>query len=148
MADWIAPVDTSETPAEYVIQVEIPEVKKEDVKVVLEHGMLTVQGLRRQEAEEQDNKYHRVERSYGSFMRSFSLPNMADDKKVQTDLKDGLLSLRLPKSDKAKTKAIEVQVAPKAFERDSTLTVPSMTSFCGCVVVPCRPCLTNNLVCR
>jgi len=111
VADWVPPVDISETPAEYVIKVEVPEVKKEDVKVALAHGVLTVQGVRRQAAEERGKKYHRVERSYGSFMRSFSLPNFVDDQKVQADLKDGILVLHLPKSDKAKTKAIEVKVA-------------------------------------
>jgi len=111
VADWIPLVDISETTAEYVIKAEIPEVKKEDVKVTLEHGVLTVQGMRRQEAEEKGKKYHRVERSYGSFMRSFSLPDLVDDTKVQADFKEGILTLRLPISEKAKPKAIEVKVA-------------------------------------
>jgi len=111
VADWIPLVDISETPAEYVIKVEIPEVKKDDVKVSLEHGVLTVQGLRRQETEEKGKTYHRVERSFGSFIRSFSLPDLLDDEKVKADFKDGILMLHLPKSDKAKTKAIEVKVA-------------------------------------
>jgi HSP20 family protein len=111
VADWIPPVDISETAAEYVIQAEIPEVKKEDVKVTLEHGVLTVQGMRRQEVEENGKKYHRVERSYGSFVRSFSLPDLVDDTKVQADFKEGILTLHLPKSEKAKPKAIEVKVA-------------------------------------
>ena len=111
VADWTPSVDISETTAEYVIKAEIPEVKKEDVKVTLEHGVLTVQGVRRQEAEEKGKKYHRVERSYGSFVRSFSLPDLVDDTKVQADLKEGILTLHLPKSEKAKPKAIEVKVA-------------------------------------
>ena len=111
MADWIPLVDISETTAEYVIKAEIPEVKKEDVKVTLEHGVLTVQGIRRQEAEEKGKKYHRVERSYGSFVRSFSLPEVVDDAQVQAVFKDGILMLHLPKSEKAKPKAIEVKVA-------------------------------------
>jgi HSP20 family protein len=111
VADWIPLVDISETTAEYVIKAEIPEVKKEDVKVTLEHGVLTVQGMRRQEAEEKGKKYHRVERSYGSFVRSFSLPDLVDDTKVQADFKEGILTLRLPISEKAKPKAIEVKVA-------------------------------------
>ena len=111
VADWIPLVDISETTAEYVIKAEIPEVKKEDVKVTLEHGVLTVQGMRRQEAEEKGKKYHRVERAYGSFVRSFSLPDLVDDTKVQADFKEGILTLHLPKSEKAKPKAIEVKVA-------------------------------------
>jgi HSP20 family protein len=111
VADWIPLVDISETTAEYVIKAEIPEVKKEDVKVTLEHGVLTVQGIRRQEAEEKGKKYHRVERSYGSFVRSFSLPDLVDDAQVQAVFKDGILMLHLPKSEKAKPKAIEVKVA-------------------------------------
>lgn len=111
VADWIPLVDISETTEEYVIKAEIPEVKKEDVKVTLEHGVLTVQGMRRQEAEEKGKKYHRVERSYGSFVRSFSLPDLVDDTKVQAEFKEGILTLHLPKSEKAKPKAIEVKVA-------------------------------------
>jgi len=111
VADWTPSVDISETTEEYVINAEIPEVKKEDVKVRLEHGVLTIQGMRRQEAEEQGKKYHRVERSYGSFARSFSLPDMVDDTKVQAVFKEGILTLHLPKSEKAKPKAIEVNVA-------------------------------------
>ena len=111
VADWIPLVDISETTAEYVIKAEIPEVKKEDVKVTLEHGVLTVQGIRRQEAEEKGKKYHRVERSYGSFVRRFSLPDLVDDAQVQAVFKDGILMLHLPKSEKAKPKAIEVRVA-------------------------------------
>lgn len=111
VADWIPLVDISETTAEYVIKAEIPEVKKEDVKVTLEHSVLTVQGMRRQEAEEKGRKYHRVERSYGTFVRRFSLPDLVDDMKVQAVFKEGILMLHLPKSEKAKPKAIEVRVA-------------------------------------
>ena len=111
MADWTPPVDISETTAEYVIKAEIPEVKKEDVRVTLEHGVLTVKGMRRQEGDEKGRKYHRVERSYGRFVRNFSLPDMVDDTQVQAVFKDGILTLHLPKSEKAKPKAIEVEVA-------------------------------------
>jgi HSP20 family protein len=67
--------------------------------------------MRRQEAEEKGKKYHRVERSYGSFVRSFTLPDLVDDTKVQADFKEGILTLHLPKSEKAKPKVIEVKVA-------------------------------------
>lgn len=110
VADWIPTVDISETEAEYQIKAELPEVKKEDVKVTVEDGVLTIQGERRHEAEERGKKYHRVERSYGSFVRSFTLPDHVDDAKVKAEYKDGVLHLRLPKSEKAKPKAIEVKV--------------------------------------
>jgi HSP20 family protein len=111
VADWTPTVDISETDGEYLIKAELPEVKKEDVKVTLEDGVLTLTGERRQEKEEKTTKYHRVERSYGSFVRSFSLPELVDETKVKAEYKDGVLSLHLPKSEKAKPRAIEVKVA-------------------------------------
>ncbi|MDH5347205.1 MAG: Hsp20/alpha crystallin family protein [Nitrospira sp.] len=111
VADWTPSVDISETESEYQIKAEIPDVKKEDVKVTLEDGVLTIQGERKYEKEEKGKKYHRIERSYGSFVRTFSLPDVIDDDKVKAEFKDGVLNLHLPKSEKAKPKAIEVKVA-------------------------------------
>jgi len=111
VADWTPSVDISETEGEYQIKAEIPDVKKEDVKVTLEDGVLTIQGERKHEKEEKGKKYHRIERSYGSFVRTFSLPDVIDDDKVKAEFKDGILNLHLPKSEKAKPKAIEVKVA-------------------------------------
>src|SRR4030095_10735521 len=71
VADWSPTVDISETDGEYLIKAELPEVKKEDVKVTVENGVLTLQGERRQEKEGTGRRFHRVERSYGSFVRSF-----------------------------------------------------------------------------
>jgi HSP20 family protein len=110
VADWIPTVDISETDGEYLIKAELPEVKKEDVKVTVEDGVLTLQGERRQEKEEKDKRYHRVERSYGSFVRSFTLPESVDESGVKAEYKDGVLNLHLPKSEKVKPKAIEVKV--------------------------------------
>ncbi len=110
VADWAPSVDISETDAEYLIKAELPDVKKEDVKVTVEDGVLTLQGERRQEKEEKDKKYHRIERSYGSFVRSFALPDQVDETKVKAEFKDGMLNLHIPKSEKAKPKAIEVTV--------------------------------------
>src|SRR5215510_14601999 len=78
VADWIPTVDISETDHEYLIKAELPEVKKEDVKVTVENGVLTLEGERRQENEEKGKKFHRVERSDGSFVRSFTLPESVD----------------------------------------------------------------------
>lgn len=111
VADWVPSVDISETEGEYQIKAEIPDVRKEDVKVTLEDGVLTIQGERKREQEEKGKKFHRIERSYGSFVRSFSLPDVIEEEKVKAEFKDGVLNLHLPKSEKAKPKAIEVKVA-------------------------------------
>ena len=111
VADWMPTVDISETEGEYLIKAELPEVKKEDVKVTVENGVLTLQGERRQEKEEKGKIFHRVERSYGSFIRSFTLPESVDDSGVKAEYKDGVLNLHLPKTEKVKPKAIEVKVA-------------------------------------
>jgi len=111
VSDWTPSVDISETEGEYQIKAEIPDVRKEDVKVTLEDGVLTIQGERKQEKEEKGKKFHRIERSYGSFVRSFSLPDVIEEEKVKAEFKDGVLNLHLPKSEKAKPKAIEVKVA-------------------------------------
>jgi len=110
VADLIPAVDISETDAEYLIKAELPEVKKEDVKVTVQHGVLTIHGERKHEKEEKGKRYHRVERSYGSFTRSFTLPDEVDETKVRAEYKDGMLHLHLPKSEKAKPKAIDVKL--------------------------------------
>ena len=110
VADWTPTVDISETDGEYQIKAEIPDVRIEDVKVKLEDGVLTIQGERKQEKEEKGKRYHRVEWSYGSFVRSFSLPDLVDEEKIKAEFRDGVLNLHLPKSEKAKPKAIEVKV--------------------------------------
>lgn len=110
VADWTPAVDISETEAEYLIKAELPEVKKEDVKVTVQDGVLSIYGERTQEKEEKGKRYHRVERSYGTFVRSFTVPDHVDDTKVKAEFKDGVLNLHLPKTEKAKPKAIEVKV--------------------------------------
>ena len=84
VADWMPTVDISETEGEYLIKAELPEVRKEDVKVTVENGVLTLQGERRQEKEEKGKRFHRVERSYGSFVRSFTLPESVDESSRQS----------------------------------------------------------------
>ena len=110
VADWTPTVDISESEAEYAIKAELPEVKKEDVKVTVEDGVLTIQGDRKQEKEEKGKKYHRIERSYGRFVRSFTLPDTVDESKVKAEYTDGVLHLHLPKSEKAKPKQIDVKI--------------------------------------
>jgi HSP20 family protein len=111
MADWTPSVDISETDTAYLIKGEIPGVKKEGVKVTVQDGMLTIAGERKIEKEEKDKKFHRIERSYGSFMRSFCVPNDADESAVKAEFKEGMLNITLPKSVTAKSKAIEVSVS-------------------------------------
>jgi HSP20 family protein len=86
-------------------------MKKEQVKLTVENDVLTISGERQFEKETTGHKHHRIERAYGSFMRSFSLPENTDGSKMSADYKDGMLTVRLPKSEKAKSKAIEVKVA-------------------------------------
>jgi len=110
VAEWAPLVDISEDDKEYVIKAELPEVKREDVKVTAEEGTLTISGERRFEKEEKGRKYHRVERSYGSFVRNFSLPDDASPAKVTAVFKDGVLTVHLAKTEKAKPQQIEVKV--------------------------------------
>lgn len=111
VAEWSPLVDIEESDKEYLIKAELPEVKKEEVKLTVQDDVLTISGERKGEKEEKGKKYHRVERCYGSFMRSFTLPEDADGTKVSAEYKDGVLRVHLPKSEKAKPKAIEVKVA-------------------------------------
>jgi HSP20 family protein len=111
VAEWAPSVDITEDDKEYLVKADLPEVKKEDVKVTVENGVLTITGERKFEKEEKGKKYHRIERSYGNFLRSFTLPDGADGSKVNAEFKDGVLKVHLPKSEKAKPKAVEVKVA-------------------------------------
>ena len=110
MADWAPNVDITETDTAYLIKGEIPGVNKEDIKVNIENGMITMSGDRKQEKEEKGKKFHRIERSYGSFMRSFRLPDNVDESAVKAEVKDGMLNVTLPKSTQAKAKSTNVTV--------------------------------------
>ncbi|TAJ35162.1 MAG: Hsp20/alpha crystallin family protein, partial [Nitrospirae bacterium] len=111
VAEWAPLVDIVEDEKEYLIKAELPEVKKEDVKVTVQDDVLTITGERKYEKEEKGKKYHRVERAYGSFERSFTLPEDADGAKVNAEFKDGILKVHVAKSEKAKPKSIEVKVS-------------------------------------
>jgi HSP20 family protein len=108
--DWTPQVDIAETDKEFVIKAEIPEVRKEDVKVSVENGVLTIRGERKQETEEKGKKFHRVERLYGSFTRSFTLPDNVDAANIKASFKEGMLGLHIQKTVEAKPKSIEVKV--------------------------------------
>ncbi len=111
LPEWTPLADITEDDREYVIKAELPELRKEDVKVTVENGVLTISGERKFENEEKNKKYHRVERGYGSFVRTFALPEDADADKVKAVFKHGMLEVHLPKNEKAKPKQIEVNVA-------------------------------------
>ena len=111
VAEWSPLVDIVEDENEYRIKAELPAMKKEDVRLTVDNGVLTISGARRDEEEEHREKHNRIERAYGSFVRSFSLPEDADGSKVTADYKDGVLHMHLPKSEKAKPKSIEIKVS-------------------------------------
>jgi HSP20 family protein len=107
---WAPSADISETDQEYLIRAELPAVKKEDVKVTLEQGTITIHGERKEEKETRDEKYHRVESFRGAFSRSFSVPENIDEAAIRADSKDGILTVHLPKTKAATAKAVEVKV--------------------------------------
>src|SRR4030042_414723 len=94
--DWAPRVDIAETDKAFEIKVEIPEVHREDVKVTVDNGVLTIRGERKQEQETEGKKFHRVERYYGSFTRQFTLPDNVDETKVTASFTDGMLNLQIP----------------------------------------------------
>jgi HSP20 family protein len=109
--DWAPRVDISETDKEFTIKAEIPDVKKDDVKVSIDKGVLTIKGEKKLEKEEKGKKFHRVECQYGSFTRSFTLPDNVDESAIKASFKDGVLNVQIQKAEKVKPKAIEVKVA-------------------------------------
>jgi HSP20 family protein len=110
LATWAPACDIYETDNEIVVKAELPEVKKEDVYVSIENNLLTIRGERKFSEETKKENYHRVERSYGEFMRSFTIPSFVDANKVNAEFKDGVLRVTLAKREEAKPKQIEVKV--------------------------------------
>jgi len=108
---WSPLVDVSEDDKEFIIKADLPEVKKEDVHVTVEDGTLRITGERKFEKEEKSRRYHRIERSYGSFERAFVLPEGAKTDKVKAEFKDGTLHVHLPKAPEIQTKTLEVPVS-------------------------------------
>lgn len=108
--DWTPRVDISETDTEFVIKAEIPEVNKDNVKVTVDNGILTITGERKKEKEEKGKKFHRIERYYGNFIRSFTLPDNVDEANIKASFKDGMLNLSIKKTKESKPKLIEVKL--------------------------------------
>lgn len=110
-ADWTPAIDVEETDKEYLLKADLPDVKKEDVKIDVSNGILTVEGERKQEKEEKNRKFHRIERAYGKFVRRMGLPTDADEQKIAAEFKDGVLNVHIPKAASAKPRSIEIKVA-------------------------------------
>ena len=112
---WAPPVDIYETENELVLKADLPDVELTDIDVRVENQTLTIAGERKFDAPQQDgngNKgYHRIERSYGSFVRAFSLPDTIDGEKVKADYKNGVLTITLPKKEVAKPRTINVEIS-------------------------------------
>ena len=115
LTTWAPAVDIYETEHELVVKADIPEIKPEELDIRVENNILTIRGERKFEKEVSENNYLRVERSYGSFSRSFSLANTGNAEAIKADYKNGVLTLSIPKREEAKPKQIKVNVeAPAA----------------------------------
>jgi HSP20 family protein len=110
VADWSPEVDISQDDHEYLLKADLPEMKKDDVRVTVEDGILSVSGERKSVKEDQKKKFHRIERSFGTFRRSFTLPEDADSTKVTAEFRDGVLKVHLPTTPVARSKATQVKV--------------------------------------
>jgi HSP20 family protein len=110
LSEWRPSVDIGENDKEYVVKAELPDVNKEDIKVSVEGGTLSISGERRVEKEEQDMKFHRMERAYGHFERTFSLPDEADTDQITSEYKQGILTVHLPKNPGVKPAAHQIPV--------------------------------------
>jgi HSP20 family protein len=109
-AEWAPSADISETEKEYLIRAELPAVKKEDVKVTVGYGMITIEGERKQQKEDKSEKVHRVESFHGHFTRSFSLPDSVDENTIRCESKDGVLTVHIPKAVTQKQQPKQINV--------------------------------------
>ena len=107
--EWVPAFDVSESDKELIIKAEIPGMDKKDINITVSDGMLTIKGEKKHEKKEENEHYHRVERRYGAFSRTGRLPREVKAAKVDATYKDGVLSIKLPKSEAAKPKKIEVK---------------------------------------
>src|SRR5262249_33385506 len=105
---WSPAVDIFETDGEIVVKAELPGMEKKDIALNLEKNVLTLRGERRFEKETKEDNYHRIERSYGTFSRAFSIPATVDEEKIRADYKDGVLKIVLPKKEQSKPKQIRI----------------------------------------
>ena len=108
--DWAPAADVSETEAEYLIKADLPEVRKEDVSITVQDGVLTLSGERRQEVRADNEKVHRVERAYGSFARRFALPENADEQSIRAESRDGVILIHIPKQKVVQPQPRQIEI--------------------------------------
>jgi HSP20 family protein len=108
---WAPPVDVEETADRYVVRAELPGLRQEDIKISVEDNRLVIHGEKRREAEQTGTNYHRVERVYGQFERSFTLTHAVRQDRIEAIYKDGILEVQIPKAEEAKAREIQVKVA-------------------------------------
>jgi HSP20 family protein len=108
--EWMPSLDVSETKNNIVLKAEAPGMDAKDIDISLARDILTIKGEKKQEKEEKDENYHRIERNYGSFSRSVRLPQEVQSDKIKANYKDGVLKITLPKSEEAKAKEIKIKV--------------------------------------
>jgi len=115
---WIPPVDIEETQDGLRVTAEIPGMKKDDIHVEFENGLLTIRGERRRETKTEEKNFHRVERSYGTFVRTFRLPASINAEQIKANYAEGVLTLEMPKTEAAKARRIEIREEEKAIEAE------------------------------
>lgn len=109
-SEWSPSVDIFETKDDILIKAEVPGMKKEDIKITLQDNVLTLKGESKQEKEEKETNFYRMERSYGSFVRSFNLPTVVQADRIKASYKDGILSITLSKAEEVKPKQIPIEI--------------------------------------
>lgn len=114
LTPWVPPVDISEGGHELVVKADLPDIRPEELDIRVENNILTIRGERKFEKVADEKNYLRVERSYGSFARSFALANTVNTEAIKADYKDGVLTLTIPKREEAKPKQIKVNVGGQA----------------------------------
>lgn len=116
---WMPPVDISEDEDKIRLTTELPGVREDQVSIQMEGGVLTIRGERRFEDEKKGRNFHRVERSYGTFVRSFTLPNNVDREKIRATFTDGILEIEIPKSEDARPRQIKISAANARKEKQA-----------------------------
>lgn len=106
---WAPPVDIYETEGQLVIKAEVPEVDRKDIDIKIENGILTLRGQRKFQKEVKEENYHRIERAYGSFSRSFTLPSGVDSEKISAAYKDGVLTIQIDKREDTQPRQVEIK---------------------------------------
>ena len=109
-AVWSPLTDISENKENYILKMDLPGIDKKDVKISYSDGQLNISGERKQEKEDKDSKYHRIERSYGRYFRTFTLPVQIKEDSIDASFKDGQLIITVPKAEEAKPKELEIKI--------------------------------------